>query len=62
MIVIAKRFVTYVSPRNLGPSPREVGFSLGNNHVVGEELFFPQEHGCSSWQFKPCSFGNMVVP
>jgi len=39
MILIANNFGTFVPPRNLGLSLREVGFSLGNNHVPGEKEF-----------------------
>jgi hypothetical protein len=37
MNVIAKRFETYVSPREVHYSPRKVGFSLGNNNVPKEK-------------------------
>jgi hypothetical protein len=84
MINFVKKFVTYVSPRNLGLSPGKLTFPQGtitsqgrrslsclgeqfkfleNNHVFKEkELFFLWEHARSLGQFKPCSFGNMVVP
>jgi hypothetical protein len=44
MIVIVKRskMYVYVSPRNLGLSSGEVGFSPRNNHVHGDkELKLP---------------------
>jgi len=39
MILIANNFGTFVPLRNLGLSLREVGFSPGNNHVLGEKGF-----------------------
>jgi hypothetical protein len=48
MVMITKKFGTYVSPRNLGLSlgktlfPMKVVFFLGNNHVLREKEFkFP---------------------
>jgi hypothetical protein len=33
MVLIAKRFETYVSLKYLGLSPKKLPFSVGNNHV-----------------------------
>jgi hypothetical protein len=48
MIVIVKKFETYVLSRN-NHVLEENYFILGNNHVVKKkELFLPQKHGCFS--------------
>ncbi len=41
--MIVKSFETYVPSGNLGLSSNEVGFSLGKNHVPGEEFKLPQK-------------------
>jgi hypothetical protein len=33
MVLIAKRFETYISLNYLGLSPKKLPFSIGNNHV-----------------------------
>jgi hypothetical protein len=37
MTLIVKKFGTYVSLGNLGLFLREIGFSLGNNHVLNKK-------------------------
>lgn len=72
MIVIAKRFKTYVflgvimfpGRKSLScPNEQLKPFFLKEQSCSQRESFFsPQNHGCSLGQLKSCPFENMVVP
>jgi hypothetical protein len=64
MIMIAKKFGTYIFPRTLGLSLGEVGFSMGIIMFMGRSLSCPKEKlkPFFPWRTIICSREELKLP